>query len=125
MHIDHITLRTADPDATKDFLVSIFDLEVGERPAVIAASIPGYWLYFKDQPLIHIINSPARYQTAHDLSAEAIDHTAFFLEGYDAFRQKLNTLNIPFTPMDLPDIHERRIFLRTPTNILLETVFRS
>jgi glyoxylase I family protein len=124
MHIDHTTLRTRELEKTKEFLTRVFDLQPGERPAVIAANIPGYWLYHKDKPLIHLIQSSYYYKTAIDNSAEAIDHTAFFMEDYEAFKQKLTELKIPYSLMDLTDIGERRIFLHTPTGILLETVFR-
>jgi len=46
------------------------------------------------------------------------------MENYDLFKEKLISLSIPFSLMNLTDIHERRIFLHTPANILLETVFR-
>ena len=58
------------------------------------------------------------------MAAEAIDHTGFFMEDYDGFKLKLTALGVPFSLMDLPEIGERRIFLHTPTGILLETVFR-
>jgi glyoxylase I family protein len=124
MHIDHTTLRTRELEKTKEFLIRVFDLQTGERPAVIAANIPGYWLYYKDKPLIHLIQSSYYYKIAINNLAEAIDHTAFFLEDYEGFKQKLTELKIPYSLMDLPDIGERRIFLHTPTGILLETVFR-
>ena len=124
MHIDHTTLRTRELEKTKEFLIRVFDLQPGERPAVIAANIPGYWLYYQDKPLIHLIQSSFFYKTGSDNSAEAIDHTAFFLEDFDAFRKKLTDLKIHYSLMELPDIGERRIFLHTPTGILLETVFR-
>ncbi|MBB6112458.1 Catechol 2,3-dioxygenase [Mucilaginibacter lappiensis] len=124
MHIDHTTLRTTQLEKTKDFLISIFDLTEGPRPTVIAANIPGYWLYHKGSPLIHLIQSSFYYNQQPDHASEAIDHTAFYLENYDAFKQKLFGLKIPHSLMDLPDIGERRIFLHTPTGILLEIVFR-
>jgi glyoxylase I family protein len=124
MHIDHTTLRTLELEKTKDFLIRVFDLQPGERPAVIAANIPGYWLYYQDKPLIHLIRSSFYYKNTNDTSAEAIDHTAFFLEDFEAFREKLIDLKIHYSLMELPDIGERRIFLHTPTGILLETVFR-
>ena len=125
MHIDHTTLRTAQLEKTKDFLVRVFDLVEGPRPAVIAESISGYWLYHKEAPLIHLIESHTRFGTTTGYAVEAIDHTAFFMEDYDGFRKKLDKLNIPYSLMDLPDINERRIFIQTPTKILLETVFRN
>ena len=38
-------------------------------------------------------------------------------------RRKLDRLYITYSQMDLPEIGERRLFIRTPT-ILLELVFR-
>jgi glyoxylase I family protein len=123
MHIDHTTLRTAHLEETKDFMVRVFGLVVGSRPATIAANISGYWLYYKDAPIVHLIESPYKYEPT-DPATEAIDHTAFFMEDYDGFKQRLTDLRVPFSLMNLPEIGERRIFLHTPTGILLETVFR-
>ncbi|WP_426671241.1 VOC family protein [Mucilaginibacter sp. McL0603] len=124
MYIDHTTLRTSELEKTKEFLIRVFDLQPGERPAVIAANIPGYWLYYQDKPIIHLIRSSFFHKMAVDNSSEAIDHTAFFMKDFEAFKLRLTALKIHFSLMDLPDIGERRIFLRTPTGILLETVFR-
>ena len=124
MHIDHTTLRTAHLEETKDFMVRVFDLVVGPRPATIAANINGYWLYCKDAPIVHLIESPYYYEPAGP-ATEAIDHTAFFMEDYDGFKQRLTDLRVPFSLMNLSDIGERRIFLHTPTGILLGTVFRT
>jgi glyoxylase I family protein len=124
MHIDHTTLRTAHLEETKDFMVKVFDLLEGPRPATIAANIKGYWLYWKNAPIVHLIES-GHYSGKADDATEAIDHTAFFMEDYDGFRQKLTDLHVHFSAMNLPEIGERRIFLRTPTGILLETVFRN
>ena len=40
-------------------------------------------------------------------------------------RRKLDRLSIPYSQMDLPELGERRLFIRTPTAILLELVFRN
>ena len=39
-------------------------------------------------------------------------------------RRKLDGLGIPYSRMGLPELGERRLFIRTPTGILLELVFR-
>ena len=125
MHIDHTTLRTAELEKTKDFLIRVFDLVEGPRPAVIAENINGHWLYHKNSPLIHLIESRPYPGTITGYAVEAIDHTAFFMQDYVGFKKKLDELNIKYSLMDLPDINERRIFIQTPTKILLETVFRN
>lgn len=122
MHIDHTTLRTRHLEETKAFLLEVFDLTEGPRPERIASGIEGYWLYHKNAPIIHLIQSYDK--PGLDRSSEAIDHTAFFLEDYETFLQKLLDLKIRYSSMDLPEIGERRIFIKTPTGILLETVFR-
>ena len=40
-------------------------------------------------------------------------------------RGRLDRLGIPYSTMELPDFGERRLFLRTPTGILIELVFRT
>lgn len=40
------------------------------------------------------------------------------------FRKKLDDAATPYSTMDLPELGERRLFVRTPGGILLELVFR-
>lgn len=56
--------------------------------------------------------------------AEVIDHVGFRLQGYDSVRLKLDEAETPYSTMDLPELGERRLFVRTPGGILLELVFR-
>jgi len=119
MHLDHVTIRTRDLETTRRFLVRVFDLEEGERPLAIRR-IPGHWLYSDGHPVVHIIGSQG---SRIDGSAEAIDHVGLRMEGYAAFRKKLDQLGIPYSPMDLADIQERRLFFHAPGGPLLEAVF--
>lgn len=120
MQLDHVTLRTTDLIRTRDFFLTVFDLVEGGRPAAIRR-IPGHWLYSGEDPVLHLIGSQG---DGANLAAEAWDHAAFRLTGYAAFRAKLGTMGIPFSPMDLPDIDERRLFFRAPGGPLIEAVFR-
>lgn len=125
MHIDHTTIRTRDIEKTRDFFVQVFGLTQGPRPDIIEKNIPGFWMYSDENPIVHIIGSAPRFRQHGDYSTEAIDHTAFFMKGHDEFRAKLEKLDIRYSQMELPDINEKRIFLQTPTGVLLETVFRN
>ena len=121
MHIDHFTIRTRHLSATKDFFMKVFDgLEEKPRPDAIQR-IPGHWLYAGDNPIVHLIASRG-YGT--DDAAEAIDHVGIHLEGYAAFRTRLDELDIHYSTMDLPEIDERRLFFRTPSGPLIEAVFK-
>lgn len=120
MHLDHITLRTRDLSGTRAFFLKIFDeLEERERPKAIAR-IPGHWLYAHGKPIVHLIGS---HGVGRDHTAEAFDHIGIHLEGYATFRSKLDALRIPYSMMDLPELAERRLFFRTPSGPLIETVF--
>ena len=119
MHIDHITIRTRNLPVTRDFFLELFDLEERERPEAIRR-IPGHWLYSEGKPIVHLIASRGR---GLDGAAEAYDHVGFRLEGYGAFRARLERLGIRYSPMDLPELNERRLFFRTPCGPLLEAVF--
>jgi hypothetical protein len=53
-----------------------------------------------------------------------IDHVGFRLTDYADHRKKLDRLGLSYSQMELPELGERRLFVRTPTGILLELVFR-
>jgi catechol 2,3-dioxygenase-like lactoylglutathione lyase family enzyme len=119
MQIDHVTIRTRDIAGAREFFRTVLDLEVGERPAAIR-HIPGCWLYSEGKPIVHIIGS---YGSGEDRAAEAIDHLGLRMTDYTGFRAKLDRLGIRYSPMDLADIGERRLFLHMPGGPLLEAVF--
>ncbi len=116
--LDHVTLRTHDLEGTRAFLEAVLDLKPGYRPDF---PFPGYWLYADDAPLVHLIPGGGGPVAR---GGETIDHVGFRLKGYDAHRPKLEALHIPYSQMELPELGERRLFVRTPTGILLELVFR-
>lgn len=119
MHLDHVTIRTRDIAGTSAFFQKVFDLVEGLRPTAIRR-IPGVWLYAEGNPLVHIIGSQGNGIAR---GAEAIDHVGFRMTGYADFRARLDQLGIRYSPMDLADIGERRLFLQAPGGVLLETVF--
>lgn len=116
--LDHVTLRTHDLEGTGAFFEAILGLRVGVRPAF---PFPGYWLYEGAEPVVHLIPGPP---IGPDRDREGIDHAAFRIADYGVTRGNLDRLAIPYSTMELPEIGERRLFLRTPTGILIELVFR-
>lgn len=82
--------------------------------------IPGHWLFAGDRPIVHLIGSQGH---GLDGAAEAFDHVGIHMEGYTEFRARLERMGIRYSPMDLPELDERRLFFRTPSGPLIETVF--
>jgi hypothetical protein len=82
MKLDHVTIRTRDLQAARNFFLSVFDLREGERPLAIQRRIPGHWLYSEGHPLVHIIGSQG---SGFDRSAEAIDHVGLRMEAMRSF----------------------------------------
>jgi catechol 2,3-dioxygenase-like lactoylglutathione lyase family enzyme len=50
--LHHITVKTDNLEATRDFYRDILGLEVGFRPDL---NFPGYWLYCGDVPVVHLV----------------------------------------------------------------------
>lgn len=116
--LDHATLRTRDLEATRAFFETVLDLRAGYRPPF---PFPGYWLYDGSEPVVHLIPGAGG---PVDRRGEAIDHVGFRLAGFDGYRRKLDALGVAYSTMELPELRERRLFLYTPTGILIELVFR-
>jgi catechol 2,3-dioxygenase-like lactoylglutathione lyase family enzyme len=117
--LDHVTFRTFDLEGTRSFLEAVLELTVGFRPNFPFA---GYWLYDGADPVVHLIPGPSR---AVDANREGIDHAAFRCADYDGMRRRLDGLGFAYSTMELPELGERRLFLRTPTGILIELIFRA
>ena len=116
--LDHVTLRTHDLEGTRAFLETVLGLKPGYRPAF---PFPGYWLYDGDAPIVHLV--PGRGGPV-DRVGETIDHVAFRIADHDGMRRKLDELGLGYSRMALPELGERRLFVQTPSGILLELVFR-
>lgn len=117
--LHHVTLRTHDLEGTRAFFEAVLGLEAGHRPAF---PFPGYWLYAGGEPVVHLIPGP---DLPPDRDRESIDHVGFLLTDYEGVRARLDALGIGYSRMELPELGERRLFLRTPTGILVELVFRT
>jgi catechol 2,3-dioxygenase-like lactoylglutathione lyase family enzyme len=49
--LDHVNIYARDPKRMRDFLVAVLGVKEGWRPPF---GTRGYWLYFGDQPVIHV-----------------------------------------------------------------------
>jgi catechol 2,3-dioxygenase-like lactoylglutathione lyase family enzyme len=120
--LDHINIRTAQPEATRDFFVDVVGLRDGERPPF---SFNGYWLYAGEQAVIHLTD--ARDVGAHGIAegraGAAIDHVSFRMTGYSALRSLLKERNIAYDTRIVPRNGDVQIFLDDPNGVTVELTF--
>ncbi len=119
MQLDHVTIRTLDLPKTRKFFIDVFGFQDGPR-SQIAQQVPGYWLYWKDRPIVQLVMG---HGSIISHVAEGVEYISFRLEGYAHFRARLDRLDVSYTPVEAPDIGERKLRFRTPGGTLIEAAF--
>ena len=122
IQIDHINIRTAKPEETRDFFVDVVGLRDGDRPPF---AFGGYWLYAGDQAVVHIVD--ARDRGAHGVASgrggAALDHVSFRMTDYGALREKLRARNISPEMRVVPRNGDVQVFVDDPNGVTLELTF--
>ncbi|MBV8601046.1 MAG: VOC family protein [Candidatus Eremiobacteraeota bacterium] len=120
--LDHVNIRTALVEETKDFFVDLVGLRVGDRPPF---NFGGYWLYAGDQAVIHLTD--ARDEGAHGLAAgragAAIDHVSFRMTGYEALCELLERRALPHETRVVPRNGDVQVFVDDPNGVTVELTF--
>ena len=120
--LDHVNIRTAQPEATRDFFVDVVGLRDGERPPF---NFHGYWLYAGEQAVVHLTD--ARDEGAHGLAAgragAAIDHVSFRMTGYTKLRELLKQRGIPHEMRIVPRNGDVQVFVDDPNGVTVELTF--
>jgi catechol 2,3-dioxygenase-like lactoylglutathione lyase family enzyme len=133
MTLNHLSIRTLDLDATRQFYESVLGLTVGPRPPF---PFPGLWMYAGDpsrpsNAVVHVIgidrNDPEglkNYLGDRDASSlhgsGAVDHVAFFADGLAAMLERLKKLGIAARERTVPDLGLHQLFLDDPSGIVVE-----
>ena len=121
-HLNHINIRTADLEGTRDFYATVFGLEEGFRPTFPA---PGYWMYAGDAPIVHISpsepDSPAR--TNPDGMGDGLDHFAMWGSGLDDQIATLERCGIEYEKLLVADRRVVQLFFKDPNGAAIELGF--
>jgi extradiol dioxygenase family protein len=87
--LHHITVQTDDLEATRDFYRDVLGLKVGFRPDL---DFPGYWLYCRDVPVVHLVprvtRSAAVRRRIRGLSITSRSWRPIFRASVDARQQR-------------------------------------
>ena len=114
-HVDHVTIRAADLDASVAFYEDVLGLTRGDRPPF---GFPGAWLYLGDHPVVHLIGG-----RGGGPGTGAIDHVAFQAADLAGTRARLADLGVAFEERTVPGQGLVQLFVRDPDGVRIELNF--
>jgi catechol 2,3-dioxygenase-like lactoylglutathione lyase family enzyme len=132
LRLEHVTIRCAQRQATRDFYVELIGLTEGARPNF---PFRGHWLYLGGTPVIHLVEAldhPGAWSGAGTSGlggslpgrdTGAFDHVAFRGTDFDAMRQKLVERGIAFRERVVPGRTLKQLFIPDPEGIMVELNF--
>jgi catechol 2,3-dioxygenase-like lactoylglutathione lyase family enzyme len=93
--MDHFTVVTDQLKATLDFYTDLLGFVDGPRPDF---GVPGHWLYIDERPVLHLIE----VATMPAVRRGAIDHLAYWAEGFLETVERLKALDLPYRIIRTP-----------------------
>jgi catechol 2,3-dioxygenase-like lactoylglutathione lyase family enzyme len=127
---NHLNIRTPDFKRTVEFLRDALGMRVSPLPESDSIEKTA-WIYDDSgAPVLHLASADLRYSPTEVLPAEpprgsgAVHHVALSCADFEAMRARLTALDISFRENHFPKTGVRQIFVRDPTDILLELNFR-
>lgn len=110
--LNHANISTVKLADTIGFFSRVLGLTVGPRPDF---PFGGAWLYWRDQPVIHLVERPR----AKDPDG-ALDHVSFTVDDFDAACRRLDALGVPYRASDIPSGFGRQLFVTDPNGVTIE-----
>jgi catechol 2,3-dioxygenase-like lactoylglutathione lyase family enzyme len=127
--LNHINIRTPDFTRTVAFLRDALGMKVSPVPQFDSID-KAAWVYDDSGwPVLHLASADVPYSSTEVLPAPpprgsgAIHHVALSCVDFEAMRSRLTALEFTFREGHNIDTGVRQIFVRDPTNILLELNF--
>ena len=128
--LEHVTIRCAQLQRTRDFYVDLMGLVDGERPNF---PFRGHWLYLGGIPVVHLVEAT---DTAGAWGRDIVipnpeegtgsfDHVAFKGDDFQAMRTKLQTAGLTFKERVVPGGRLSQPFVPDPEGVLVEINFRN
>ncbi len=128
--LDHLSIRTADLEATRRFYIDVMGLEEGYRPQF---KFPGVWLYKDGQAVVHVVgvdkDDPSgliEYLGDKALDTEgtgAVDHVAFTCNDLPGMKAHFTRCGVAFRERLVPSMNLAQLFLEDPSGITIELNF--
>jgi catechol 2,3-dioxygenase-like lactoylglutathione lyase family enzyme len=128
--LEHVTIRCAQLQRTRDFYVELMGLTEGDRPNF---PFRGHWLYLGAIPVVHLVEaSDSAGAWGRDIvipKAEdgtgSFDHVAFRGDDFAAMRARLQKAGVTFKERMVPGGALSQLFVPDPEGVLVEINFRN
>jgi len=128
--LEHVTIRCAQLQRTRDFYVDLMGLVDGERPNF---PFRGHWLYLGGIPVVHLVEAT---DTAGAWGRDIVipnpeegtgsfDHVAFKGDDFQAMRDRLQKAGLTFKERVVPGGRLSQLFVHDPEGVLVEINFRN
>lgn len=127
--LNHVNIRTPDFERTVEFLRDALGMSVTPLPNFPTMEKAAWVFDETGAPVLHLARADVAYSPAEVLSAEpprgsgAIHHVALSCTDFSAMKMRLAALNVKFRE-GTPEPGVRQIFVRDPTDIMIELNFR-
>jgi len=126
--LEHVTIRCAQRQRTRDFYVELLGLAEGARPDF---PFRGHWLYLGGVPVIHLVEAADKGSAwggppgTMGGDTGPFDHVAFQGQDFDALRGRLVAAGVTFRERAVPGGALKQIFVPDPEGVLVEINFRT
>ena len=128
--LEHVTIRCAQLQRTRDFYVDLMGLTDGERPNF---PFRGHWLYLGGLPVVHLVEaSDSAGAWGRDIvipnpeeGTGSFDHVAFRGDDFAAMRERLQKAGMTFKERVVPGGRLSQLFVPDPEGVLVEINFRN
>jgi len=118
--LHHVTVRTDDLMATRDFYRDVLGLKEGFRPAL---PFPGHWLYCGEVPVVHVVPTGNGIGGGESHDTGSFDHFAFLAEDFAGVRGNLQARGIKFRENHIPSPPIDQLFFTDNNNVMIELNF--
>ena len=117
--LNHVNIETTDIDRSASFYTNVLGLISGERPNF---DRPGYWMYMDNVPIIHIISPLPDNKLLTGSKHAAISHFALRIKDFEAMREHLTNLSIPYTETSVPSSNRHQFLINDPDRVVAELI---
>jgi len=126
--LEHVTIRCAQRQRTRDFYVELMGLTEGVRPDF---PFRGHWLYLGGMPVVHLVEAADKGSAWGGEAGTpggdtgAFDHIAFQGDDFEAMRARLTEAGLTFRERVVPGGQLKQLFVPDPEGVLVEINFRN